>query len=180
MKCRIMRHFICVFTVFKRTRLGVFRIQMGLRQQQILLALKWLIRFNVSIIKGISWKFALVAEIKQSSSLTVKSKIDNKQATRQNTKRTIQLDGRFGSYDSRMTQNHKHLINSFLLPNNVYMRVWWRKSHWLRKQSSKKAEFTVFFKDDDFENEETLKIRARSKIISTLHFATMKQYIKFS
>ena len=37
-----------------------------------------------------------------------------------------------------------------------------------------------FFKDDDLENEVILKVKPRSPKISTLHFATMKEYIKFS
>ena len=44
-----------------------------------------------------------------------------------------------------------NLINSFLSPNNVSMQVWCRKPHWFRRQSLQKAEFTVFFKDDDLE-----------------------------
>ena len=41
------------------------------------------------------------------------------------------------------------------------MQVWWRKTHWFRRQSSEKADFT-FFKDGDLKNEVTLKIRSRS------------------
>ena len=36
--------------------------------------------------------------------------------------------------------------NSFLSPNNVSMQVWCSKAHWLRGQSSEKAEFTVFLR----------------------------------
>ena len=45
--------------------------------------------------------------------------------------------------------NRSRSLNSS--PNNVSMRVWCRKSHWFRKQSSEKAEFTFFNKDDDLE-----------------------------
>ena len=42
-------------------------------------------------------------------------------------------------------------IHSFLLSqNNVSMQVWCIKPHWFRRQSSEKAEFTVF-KDDKLE-----------------------------
>ena len=42
-------------------------------------------------------------------------------------------------------------INSFLSSNNVSIQVWCKKNpYWFRRQSSKKAEFTVF-KDDDLD-----------------------------
>ena len=41
-----------------------------------------------------------------------------------------------------------NLINLFLSPNNESMQVWCRKPHWFRRQSSEKAELTVFKYDD--------------------------------
>ena len=51
--------------------------------------------------------------------------------------------------------------NSFLSANNVSMQVWCRKTHWFRTEL-RKAYFTVFFKDEDHDNEVTLKTRSKS------------------
>ena len=40
----------------------------------------------------------------------------------------------------------ENLINSFPSPKNVSVQVWWRKTHWFRRQSSEKADFTVFLR----------------------------------
>ena len=60
----------------------------------------------------------------------------------------LKLQGAVGTVNIR--SRSLKIINSFLSPNNVSMQVWCRKPPWFRRQSSKKAEFTVF-KDDDLE-----------------------------
>ena len=61
------------------------------------------------------------------------------------------------------------VINSLCLQKKVPMQVWWRSTQWFRRQSSEKADFTVFIRWWPWN---------KGQGHQTLYCASRKQYMK--